>query len=159
MTRRLVCLGALVSWGLVSQPPERFVLVIQYPPDQKIKLPFFRTGGAEKISAEGEVRRRQATRVKVELKDAPAPSAVHPQAQSWVLWAVDADGAFTRLGSFDGKNLDVETPLTSFGLVISAEPDAAASAPKGVFVLETHFPDKKTRYFGMTKVVYSGKKE
>ncbi|MGH8758834.1 MAG: hypothetical protein ACREVW_04875, partial [Burkholderiales bacterium] len=37
----------------------RFVLVIQFPPDQKIRLPFFRTGALDKIDAEGEVRRKK----------------------------------------------------------------------------------------------------
>ena len=48
----------------------------------------------------------------------------------------------------------METPLPAFGMVISLEPDPKADQPKGAFVLETGLPDKKTRYFGMTRVYY-----
>lgn len=129
----------------------RFVLVIQFPYDQKIKLPFYRTGALEKIDAEGEVRRKKTTRIRVELKDAP-----DPEGKAYVLWAVRADKSFRNLGAIS-KNLETETPLKDFGLVVSLESDPKAAQPMGTFVLETHFPDKKTRYFGMTKVVYTGK--
>ena len=79
-----------------------------------------------------------------------------PEYRAYVLWAVDAKGRLTNLGEAT-KGLELETPLKAFGLVISLEADAKSAQPAGLFVLESHLPDKKTRYFGMIKVFYPGR--
>lgn len=143
-------------------PQGRYVLAVQYPPELKITMPFFRTGIADKLDAEGEVKRskpreKPSVKVQVELKDAPAPSSIKPEYQAYVLWAVNEKTEFVKLGVLN-KKVETETPLLAFGMVISAEPDPNADQPKGAFVLETGLPDKKTRYFGMIRVYYEGKK-
>ena len=146
-----------------SQAPQgRSVLAVQYPPELKIVMPFFRTGVLDKIDAEGEVKRskpraKPSVKVEVDLKGAPSPSSVKPEYQAYVLWAVTEKAEFVKLGVLN-KKVETETPPLAFGMVISAEPDPNAAQPKGVFVLETGLPDKKTRYFGMTRVYYEGKK-
>ena len=147
-----------------SQTPAqgRFVLAVQYPPEQKIEMPFFRTGAVDKLDANGWVRRPKPrvsapTKLEVSLKDAPAPSSVKPEYQAYVLWAVTEKGEFVKLGPLGGK-LETQTELTAFGMVISLEPDLNATRPKGLFVLETGLPDAKHRYFGMVRVYYEGKK-
>ena len=140
----------------------RFVLAVQYSPEQKIEMPFFRTGAVDKLDANGWVRRPKPrvsapTKLEVSLKDAPSPSSVKPEYQAYVLWAVTEKAEFVKLGVISGK-LETQTDQTAFGMVISLEPDPNATRPKGVFVLETGLPDKKTRYFGMVRVYYEGKK-
>ena len=135
----------------------RFILAHQYPPDQRVTLPFFRTGALDKIDGEATVHRKKTVRVKMELKDAPAPSSVKPEYRAYVLWAVGPKGEFVKLGEIE-KNLAIETSLLAFGLVVSLEADPQASKPSGIFVLETGLPQRKTSFFGMTKVFYTGKK-
>ncbi len=165
MPWRFVLVAGCLAFPLASSlkpqasPPEagkRFVLVIQYPFDQKIKLPLFRTGALEKVDGEATVRRKKSTVVEVELADAPQPSSVKPEYQAYVLWAVEANGNLVNLGAFEKNRAEVTTRLQAFGLVVSLEPDPRAAKPKGLFVLESHLPAKRTRFFGMQKVFYAG---
>jgi hypothetical protein len=145
----------------LAQAADRFVYVLQFPPDQDISLNLYRTGAVERIEGTADVRHRfkkakqRTTSVEISLKGEPAPSSVKPEYQAYVAWAVDAKGGLTRLGAFLKNNLKAETELQSFGIVISAETDAFATAPKGLFVLESEYPVKKNSFFGMTKVVYT----
>jgi len=146
----------------LAQAADRTVYVLQFPPDQVVSLNLYRTGVVEKIEGAAEVRHRfkktkeRTTSVEISMKGAPPPSDVKPGLTAYVAWAVDAKGALTRLGLFANKGgLKAETELQSFGIVISAEPDPEAIAPKGVFVLESEYPVKKNSFFGMTKVVYT----
>ncbi len=156
MKQVLLLLGFAIGTLLLAQEP-RFIMAMQYPPDQRVTLPFYRTGALDKIDGEATVHRKKTVRVKMDLKDAPPPSSVKPEYKGYVLWAVDPKAKFVRLGELS-KNLAVETSLLSFGLVVSLEADPEASKPSGMFVLETGLPQRKTAYFGMTKVVYTGQK-
>jgi hypothetical protein len=154
----------VLPFAFPQAPQGRYVLAVQYPPELKIKMPFFRTGAVsnDKLDAEGEVRRskpreKPSVRVEVELKGAPPPSSVKPEYRGYVLWAVTEKAEFVKLGVLD-KKVETDTPVLAFGMVISLEPDPDAAQPKGAFVLETGLPDKKTRYFGMTRVYYDEKK-
>jgi hypothetical protein len=146
----------------LARAADRTVYVLQFPPDQVVSLNLYRTGVVERMEGSAEVRHRfkktkeRTTSVEIFMKGAPPPSDVKPEFQAYIAWAVDAKGGFTRLGLFPNKgNLKAETELQSFGIVISAEVDPEATAPKGKFVLESEFPVKKNSFFGMTKVVYT----
>jgi hypothetical protein len=137
---------------------DRTILILQFPPDFKVALNLFRTGAVEKIDGSAEVKRskdnKQPTRVEVSIKDAPAPSSVKPEYQAYVVWVIDAKANFSNLGTIS-KSLKADTALKSFGILVSLEADPKAKTPKGLFVLESQFPEKKNSFFGMTKVVYS----
>lgn len=159
--RKLALVSALAAACLVLATyaaADRTVLVLQFPPDFKVSLNLFRTGAVDKIEGSAEVKRnkdnKQPTRVNVSMKDAPAPSSIKPEYQAYVVWAIDGKAKFVNLGTIT-KDLKADTSLKSFGLVISAEADPKAASPKGTFVLESQFPEKKNSFFGMTKVVYS----
>lgn len=139
----------------VSEETQRFVLVIQFPYDQKVKLPFYRTGAVEKIDGEATVVRKGSTRVKAKLADAPEPSTIRPEYRAYVLWAVGSKGNFVNLGTLGTSEASLGIPLQAFGLVVSLESDPQAREPKGLFVLESHLPERKTRFFGMQKVFYT----
>src|SRR5208282_1415820 len=137
------CLGVLFVALLLPSAAlaaDRTVYVLQFPPDQDVSLVLYRTGVTEKIEGTADVRHRfrkakeRTTTVEISIKGAPAPSDLKPGLQAYVVWAVDAKGGFTRLGVMGGKAMKAETELQSFGVVISAEPDPLAAAPKGVFV-------------------------
>jgi len=160
MKRSHFCLLIFASCFLISAlcAADRTILILQFPPDLKIALNLFRTGAIEKIDGAAEVKRnadnKKPTRVNVSIKDAPAPSSVKPDFQAYVVWAIDGKANFTNLGTIS-KDLKADTPLKSFGIVISLEANPTAKTPKGLFVLESQFPEKKNSFFGMTKVVYS----
>lgn len=154
----LACL-LLAALSVTAVAAERFVMVLQYPPDQKVLLTLYRTGAIERIEGEAEIKREfkhdRITKVAITIKDTTPPPDVKPGYASYVAWLVDAKGGFTRVGAFEGKEVKFETPMIAFGIVISLETDAAATAPKGLFVMESQFPDKKNSFFGMIKVVYT----
>jgi hypothetical protein len=160
--RRYLCVLSLVFLSVsAAYAADRTVYVLQFPPDQDVSLNLYRTGATDKIEGSADVKhhfkktKSRTTRVELTVKGAPAPSSLKPELQAYIAWAVDAKGGFTRLGLLAGKELKVETELQSFGIVISAEADPQATTPKGVFVLESEFPQKKNSFFGMTKVVYT----
>ena len=142
----------------VAYAADRSVLVLQYPPEIKVPLTLFRTGVLDKIDGEAEIRREfkheKTTKVSVTIKNVPAPSSVKPEYTTYVVWAVDEKGGFTKFGA-TMKDVKLDTPLIAFGIVVSLEADANVAKPAGPFVLESQFPDKKNSFFGMTRVVYS----
>ncbi len=151
------CVSLLLAASLCAAAPEgarRFILLIQFPYDQKVKLPLYRTGALERIEGQATVLRKKVTRLTVELENAPAPSSVKPEYKAFVLWAVERNGNPVNLGAIEKGASRIETPLQSFGLVVSLESDPQAPRPAGLFVLESHLPEKRTRYFGMEKVFY-----
>lgn len=157
MMKRLLL---LCLFATAASAADRTVMVLQFPPDQKVALELYRTSAVNKIDGSAEVRRqfkkadKRVTRVEISIKDAPSPSSIKPEYQAYVAWAVNEKGALTRLGAIS-KDLKTETQLISFGIVISAEANAEVTTPAGVFVLESEFPVKKGSFYGMTKVVYA----
>jgi len=65
---------------------------------------------------------------------------------TYVLWAISADGRPQNLGelelSGDKANLDVSSSFQSFGMIVTAEPYFAVSAPSDVIVLRNVFDDR-----------------
>ncbi len=118
-------------------------------------LPLYRTGALEKIAGEATVVRKRVTRVTARLESLPEPSSVGPEYRAFVLWAVDSKARLRNLGALWKGEAKIETPLQTFGLVVSLEADPQAREPKGLFVLESHFPEKKSSFFGMEKVFYT----
>ena len=155
MKRLFFCL-LLCAVGLCWA--DRTILILQFPPDFKVALNLFRTGAVDKIDGSAEVKRnkdnKQPTHVVVSIKDAPAPSSVRPEYQAYVVWAIDGKANFVNLGTIS-KDLKTDTPLKSFGILVSVEVNPTVKSPKGTFVLESQFPEKKNSFFGMTKVVYT----
>ncbi len=79
------------------------------------------------------------TRVSVKVRRLPDPEDLGPFA-TYVLWAVTIDGHANNLGSILVKNgrgsLEATTPLSQFGLIVSAEPHFAVTAPSRAVVLQ-----------------------
>ena len=150
----LLALTACAMWVCA----DRTVLILQFPPDQRVSLTLYKTGAIDKIEGEAEVKYEfkgsRTSKINVAIKDAPAPSSIKPEYQAYVVWTVDAKGNLVNIGAIS-KDLKVTSPLKAFGLVISAEASANVKAPKGTFVLESGFPGKKNSFYGMTKVVYT----
>ena len=89
--------------------------------------------------AEVEFQDGRAT-VDVDVEDLPNPASLGPFA-TYVLWAVTIEGNANNIGSIvvdsDGDgSLGATTPLSQFGLIVSAEPHFAVTVPSRAIVLQ-----------------------
>lgn len=91
-----------------------------------------------KGEAEVEFQKGRA-RVDVEVEKLPSPGHLGPFA-TYVLWAVTADGNANNIGALEVKDgrgkLEAATPLSSFALIVTAEPHFAVTAPSQAVVLQ-----------------------
>jgi hypothetical protein len=91
----------------------------------------------------GTVRVRTAsgrTEISARIEHAPDPASLGPFTV-YVLWAITPEGRATNVGAFepDGERGRIETtsPLSSFALVVTAEPHFAVSVPCEYVVAQT----------------------
>ncbi len=98
-------------------------------------------GTAIALAAEGEGKvefQEGRARVDILVRKLPDPWKLGPFS-TYVLWAVTADGRANNLGSLelrDGRgSLKATTSLSQFGLIVSAEPHFAVTAPSKYLVL------------------------
>ena len=89
--------------------------------------------------AEVEFQDGRAT-VDIDVEDLPNPASLGPFA-TYVLWAVTIEGNANNIGSIvvdnDGDgSLAATTPLSQFGLIVSAEPHFAVTVPSRAIVLQ-----------------------
>ena len=121
------------------------LLAVAYPPDREVEVVL---GGAEKtLSSKGLAKvkwRENAAAVEVEIQDLPAPAEAGWSGQQFVLWAIDSEKRIMNLGlvPLNGKHAKwrVEVPFRVFGLLVTAEENAQASAPSSGVALETRLP-------------------
>jgi len=139
-----------VSQPALAQQVERNVAVVSedvagrldgfsFREGPESKLEFRGTALALAAEGSGEVEFQDGrSRVDVAVRKLPDPASLGPYT-TYVLWAVAADGRAANLGSIelrDGRgSLDTSTPLSTFGLIVSAEPHFAVTAPSKAIVL------------------------
>lgn len=150
-TRIVMTLALAVPAFAGAQQVERNVSVLSedlaqrldgfsYKEGPKSHLDFRGTPIALGANGEAEVE-FQDGRAEIQLKVEylPAPVSFGPFA-TYVLWAVTVDGHANNLGAIetrDGRgSLDATTPLSQFGLIVSAEPHFAVTAPSRAIVLQ-----------------------
>jgi outer membrane protein OmpA-like peptidoglycan-associated protein len=99
------------------------------------------------VPARGEVeaqRRNGLTRLEVRINGVEALALFGPALSSWVVWAVSPEGDFLNLGELvvDGRNaeLDTQTSLQRFGLIITAEPYHSVDAPSDSVAMSSGTP-------------------
>jgi outer membrane protein OmpA-like peptidoglycan-associated protein len=98
-------------------------------------------GTAIALAAEGEGKvefQEGRARVDISVRKLPDPWKLGPFS-TYVLWAVTADGRANNLGSLELRegrgSLKATTSLSQFGLIVSAEPHFAVTAPSKYLVL------------------------
>lgn len=134
----------------VAQQVERDVAVVSEEVSGRLEGFSFREGPESKLEfrgtalalaaeGDGEVEFQDGrSRVDVSAQKLPDPATLGPYAV-YLLWAVSPDGRAYNLGSLelrDGRGrLETSTPLSAFGLLVSAEPHFAVTAPSKAIVL------------------------
>jgi outer membrane protein OmpA-like peptidoglycan-associated protein len=128
------------------------------------KLDFYGTAIALGAEGEGEVEFQNGrARVDVSVRKLPDPWKLGPFS-TYVLWAVTADGRANNLGSMELRegrgSLETTTSLSQFGLIVSAEPHFAVTAPSKYLVLRNlgrHIRGKSVMIAGLTeRIDYPG---
>lgn len=121
------------------------LLVIAYPPDRDVSVTL---GGAEHtLTSKGLCKikyKKEGASMEVEIHDLPSAQAIGWPGTQYVLWAIDEEKHAKNLGSVpmsgDGAKWNVQIPLRVFGLLVTAEKNAQASAPGTTVVLESLLP-------------------
>lgn len=149
--RSIAAVAMTLSYAAAAQQVEQDVPVLSediagrldgfsYKEGPESSLEF--RGTALALGAEGEAEvefQEGRARVDVDVEDLPNPASFGPFA-TYVLWAVTADGNASNLGSIEVSNgsgsLEATTPLSQFGLIISAEPHFAVTVPSRAIVLQ-----------------------
>jgi outer membrane protein OmpA-like peptidoglycan-associated protein len=109
--------------------------------------------GEAKVTSE-----RGGIHINAQFKGLTPANGFGPEYLTYVLWAISADGRPQNLGEVlpDGtkNNIDVTTSFQSFGMIVTAEPYFAVSAPSDVIVLQNVFSDKTQGVLEQVNVHY-----
>lgn len=112
-----------------------------YRPDTSSDLEFRGTGLAPHAAGSAKVHTAtEHTEIASRFEHLPAASSLGPFA-TYVLWLVTPEGQSHNLGAIelDGEKgrLSTTTPLSSFALIVTAEPHFAVSIPSKYIVLQS----------------------
>src|SRR5215813_5004478 len=101
--------------------------IVSLPLSGDMRVALMPAGRAE-LRREGTV-----SRVRIDIDRIMPPSAVGPAFNTYVVWAVSPEGVFQNLGELGINGVKAQfaatTPLTQFGLLISAEPHYMVDRP------------------------------
>ena len=94
-------------------------------------------------------RQRGTTNLEVEVRGMKPASEFGGDFSTYVLWTVSPEGQVDNSGEFilrDGRaQLDVSTPLQTFGMMVTAEPHALVARPSTFVVLENQIRPEDSR--------------
>jgi outer membrane protein OmpA-like peptidoglycan-associated protein len=126
---------AIVSEAIASR-----VDGFDYRPDSTSELEFRGTALAPRADGTAKVRTaNDRTEISAKFAHLPAAASFGPFT-TYVLWVVTPEGRATNVGtvSLDGDKggLNATTPLSSFALIVTAEPHFAVSVPSRFIVLQ-----------------------
>lgn len=149
-TKVLLCLGLLLTvCGVLaagSLPNNQWqLLVIAYPPGRDVSVTL--GGGERTLTAKGLCKvkyENDGARAEIEIQSLPSAESIGWPGTQYVLWAIDDEKRATNLGpvplSGDGAKWNLQLPLRVFGLLVTAEKSAQATAPSSAVVLESLLP-------------------
>jgi outer membrane protein OmpA-like peptidoglycan-associated protein len=126
--------------AIVSESIASSVDGFSYSPDSSSELEFVGTSLAPRSVGEGSIRvSHDKTEINVKLQRLPEPSSLGPFT-IYILWVVTPEGRAINVGvlNSDGEKARIEatTPLSSFALIVTAEPHFAVSIPSKYIVLQ-----------------------
>ncbi len=113
-------------------------------------------------SARGEAKvdsKTGKTNISVHLEGLTPANGFGPEYLTYVLWAISADGRPQNLGELElagnKASLEVTSNFQSFGMIVTAEPYFAVSAPSDVVVLQNVFRKNTTGVLETVNIHYS----
>jgi outer membrane protein OmpA-like peptidoglycan-associated protein len=149
--------------GVREVTATRESLAITYPEGATIGVKFRGTQRLPKASGEAKVeRKRGTTEVEIELDEMKPASFFGGDLNTYVLWTVSPEGIAKNAGEFilrgNRSKLNVSTPLTNFGMFVTAEPHYLVSTPSRFIVLENTRPAGNITggLLGVSQIRYKG---
>ncbi len=158
-----LCLMVAALTGLAAEGDSgRKVLALSYPEGSTVSVKFGGTFRLPQASGEAKVERKKgSTEIEIELDEMKPASLFGGDLNTYVLWGISPEGQTDNLGEFilegNRSKLDVTTSLSTFGLVVTAEPHFLVSSPSPFVVLENTRPTKDVgSLMTVSEVPYSG---
>jgi len=139
-------------------------LTINFPVDKEIEIDLKATSRLPDADGKAEVENEEGTtRVEVELDDMKPAVLFGGDFNTYVLWLVTPEGQVQNLGELllDGEKAELKatTPLSNFGMFVSAEPHFLVDFPSRMVVLTMEKPDDDSlRDFRTAELQYEGVK-
>jgi outer membrane protein OmpA-like peptidoglycan-associated protein len=126
--------------AIVSETIASRVDGFSYSPDSSSKLDFAGTSLGLGATGEANVKISHGkTEISGKFQKLPEPSSLGPFAV-YILWLVTPEGRAINIGMLnredDRARIDAVTPLSSFALIVTAEPHFAVSIPSKYVVLQ-----------------------
>ncbi len=138
-------------------------LALTYPEGTTIGVKLRGTQRLPRASGEAKVeRRRGMTEIEIELDEMKPASLFGGDFNAFVLWTVSPEGIAKNAGEFilqgNRSKLNVSTPLTTFGMFVTAEPHFLVTSPSRFVVLENTRPANNITggLLGMSQIKYKG---
>lgn len=116
-------------------------MAISYPEDVSVKVLFQATDRVPGAIGKAEVKRRPGrTEIELELEGMKAAISFGGDFNTYLLWTISPEGQAFNTGEIvlrgSKGDLRVTTPLTTFGMLITAEPHFLVERPSEYIVLE-----------------------
>lgn len=135
--------------GEYLRTPERFelqIVTVAYD-ESTVGVELEATERLPHASGEAKVERKKGiTEIEIELDEMKPAWSFGGDFNTYLLWAVSAEGQADNLGEFvlegNRSKLDVSTRLDTFGLVVTAEPHFMVEVPSSFVVLTSLAPSK-----------------
>jgi len=142
----------------------RDFLTVNFPVEKEIQIDLKATPRLPDADGKAEVESEKGmTRIEVKLDDMKPAILFGGDFNTYVLWLITPEGRVQNLGEIllDGERakLEATTPLSNFGLFVSAEPHFLVDYPSRMIVLTMEKPaDNRLRDFRTAQLRYEGVK-
>lgn len=137
-----VCAHGVLAPAQEAPPPsERESLAVTIPERTEGSVRFVGTERLPLATGEATVRRRRGTtEIEVKLEQLKPAVMFGGDFNTYVLWTVSPEGVAMNAGEFilrgHRSRVDAATPLTTFGMFVTAEPHFMVDEPSSFIVLE-----------------------
>jgi outer membrane protein OmpA-like peptidoglycan-associated protein len=153
-----IALSLGATAGARAEVSSRSTLALTYREGSGSEVDMVGTGVASGRLGTADVKRSDGrTRIKIKLKELPHPQTLGSLYTAYVLWAVAPEGRAENLAELPhSKSFDVDatTALPTFGLIVTAEPDAAVTRPGPRLVAQNAVNDDTKGRIQTGKVQY-----
>ncbi|RPI26400.1 MAG: hypothetical protein EHM61_11915 [Acidobacteria bacterium] len=140
----------------------RDFLTIGLPVDTKVEIKLKGTSRLPDADAKVELENEKGTtRVEAKVDDLKPALLFGGDFNTYVLWLITPEGEVQNLGELvlddDDAELKTTTPLSNFGLFVTAEPHFLVDSPSRMIVLEMEEPDNiRIRQSAVAQLRYEG---
>lgn len=137
--------GQLAAAPAQDKAVEGTIMAVAYPPDSSVGIAMKGTFRHPRANGEAKVERKRGfTEIEIELDEMKPPTGFGGDYNAYVLWAASPEGKLENLGEFilqgNRSKLNVTTPLSTFGMFVTAEPHFLVDLPSRFVVLVNSHP-------------------